>query len=276
MLTTATKQNTGSSLRRVASIGTASDVSARPCTAVDARGAPEEKTWLAIAAHELRSPLGAIRGIAEFLRDGAGGEMSPTQRQLVDTIHDTSATLLDLVAEILDLTVEDGSGPDIRLHDLVALVERRVATMNLEAAGKRSEIRCEAAVSAARAAVDAAKIGRVVDNLLSNAVKYSPPGSTIAARVGFGAEPGTVKISVRDQGPGIPAAERHKLFVGFSRLSTKPTGGEKSTGLGLAICRKIVELHAGRIDVENLPAGGAEFSVTLPIASPLGLTTHEP
>ena len=74
----------------------------------------------------------------------------------------------------------------------------------------------------------------------------------------------TCSFSVRDQGPGIPDDERDKLFKDFSRLSSKPTGGEKSTGLGLAICRKIVEAHHGIIVAENLPERGCEFRVTLP------------
>jgi len=75
---------------------------------------------------------------------------------------------------------------------------------------------------------------------------------------------GAASFSVRDQGPGIPDDERDKLFKDFGRLSVKPTGGEKSVGLGLAICRKIVEAHQGMIVTENLPQGGCEFRVTLP------------
>ena len=75
---------------------------------------------------------------------------------------------------------------------------------------------------------------------------------------------GMCSFSVRDQGPGIPEGERDKLFKDFSRLSSQPTAGEKSTGLGLAICRKIVEAHRGAITAENLAGGGCEFRVTLP------------
>jgi signal transduction histidine kinase len=103
----------------------------------------------------------------------------------------------------------------------------------------------------------------VVDNLISNAVKYSPKGSLITVTIHTDE---TVAIfSVSDDGPGIPDGERHKLFKDYGRLSTTPTGGEKSTGLGLAICRKIVEAHNGTISVENLPGHGAQFSVSLPL-----------
>jgi two-component system sensor histidine kinase/response regulator len=102
----------------------------------------------------------------------------------------------------------------------------------------------------------------VIDNLLSNAVKYSPPGSTIT--VDLLLENGQCVFSVLDQGPGIPESERGKLFKDFGRLSSVPTGGETSTGLGLAICRKIVDAHHGVIVAENLPERGCAFRVTLP------------
>jgi signal transduction histidine kinase len=121
----------------------------------------------------------------------------------------------------------------------------------------------EKAVGAVKAQIDPAKMKQVVDNLLSNGVKYSPPGSTITTTVTRDEAKGTCSFSVRDQGPGIPENERDKLFKDFSRLSSQPTGGEKSTGLGLAICRKIVDAHHGNIVAGNLPQGGCEFRVNL-------------
>ena len=106
-------------------------------------------------------------------------------------------------------------------------------------------------------------IVQVADNIISNAVKYSPKGSIIT--VMFLSDETTAGFAVRDSGPGIPESERHLLFKDFGRLSAKPTGGEKSTGLGLAICRKIVEAHGGTIGVQNLPERGAEFVVSLPL-----------
>jgi two-component system sensor histidine kinase/response regulator len=105
----------------------------------------------------------------------------------------------------------------------------------------------------------------VIDNLLSNAVKYSPPGALIGALVEIDATRGCCRFMVRDQGPGIAEHERDRLFKDFSRLSAQPTAGEKSTGLGLAICRRIVEAHRGTIGVQNLASGGCEFRVTLPL-----------
>ena len=111
--------------------------------------------------------------------------------------------------------------------------------------------------------VDRNKIRQVVDNLISNAVKYSPRGSIVTVLIH--SDESIAGFSVRDSGPGVPDSERHKLFKDFGRLSALPTGGEKSTGLGLAICRKIVEAHNGTIGVDNVPGGGAVFFVNLPL-----------
>jgi signal transduction histidine kinase len=112
---------------------------------------------------------------------------------------------------------------------------------------------------------DPRKIEQVMENLLSNAIKFSPPGTTVTMTlIPMGAQ---VRIEVRDQGPGIPEAEQGKLFQPFQRTSVKPTGGEESSGLGLAIARRIVEAHGGRIGVESVVGSGSTFFVNLPLLS---------
>jgi len=221
--------------------------------------------FLGMAAHDLRNPLASIRGIAEFMREGALGPLNADQLDLIETIHGASTSMLDMVNELLDVaTIESGElklnrGP----HDLAELVSKSVAMINREAGKKGTNVVVEKTAGAVKAQIDLAKMKQVVDNLLSNGVKYSPPGSIITASVTRDDAKGTCSFSVRDQGPGIPDNERDKLFKDFSRLSSQPTGGEKSTGLGLAICRKIVDAHQGTIVAENLPQGGCEFRVTL-------------
>lgn len=217
--------------------------------------------FVGMAAHDLRNPLASIRGLSEFLRDDS---LAPAQRELVELIHEASQSMLDLVNELLDVaTIEAG---ELRIEpqpcDFGDLVRGCAFLQNIQAAKKRSRIVLPDTTGAPTAFVDAAKMRQVIDNLLSNAIKYSPPGSEIS--VVYRTDPGTAGFAVRDQGPGIPANERDRLFRDFGRLSAKPTGGESSTGLGLAICRKIVEAHRGSISAENLPGGGCEFSVVLP------------
>jgi signal transduction histidine kinase len=224
----------------------------------------DKNKFLGMAAHDLRNPLASIRGLAEFLSDGTVGQLTPDQLDLVNTIHAASQSMLDMVNELLDVaTIESGElkiHPSV--HSLSDLVEKAIYLRSIDATKKKTRIEFTPSSTGPYALIDAAKMQQVIDNLLSNAVKYSPPGSIVtvelhqdAAGAGF---------SVKDQGPGIPENERHKLFKDFSRLSVQPTGGEQSTGLGLAICRKIVEAHRGTIAAQNLPDRGCEFSVTLP------------
>lgn len=222
--------------------------------------------FLGMAAHDLRNPLASIRGIAEFLREGALGPLNSEQLDLVETIHSASTSMLDMVNELLDVaTIESGELKINRgKHDLAELVSKSVALINREAGKKGTHIVFEHPPGPVIAPIDPAKMKQVIDNLLTNGVKYSPPGSTITATVGRDAGTGRASFAVRDQGPGIPDNERDRLFKDFSRLSSQPTGGEKSIGLGLAICRKIVDAHQGLIVAENLPQGGCEFRVTLP------------
>jgi len=219
---------------------------------------------LGMAAHDLRNPLASIRGLAEFLRDGTVGPLTPDQLDLANTIFETSQSMLTLLNELLDVaTIESG---ELKLHrephNLTELVEKAVYLNNINAARKNTKIVFSPPDEAPIVRVDHAKVRQVMDNLLSNAVKYSPPGSTVNVRIS-GYHP-AFTVAVQDQGPGIPANEHNQLFKDFTTLSSKPTGGEKATGLGLAICRKIIEAHRGAITATNLPKGGCEFSILLP------------
>jgi len=220
---------------------------------------------LGMAAHDLRNPLASIRGLSEFLRDGTVGPLTPDQLDIANTIFETSQSMLTLLNELLDVaTIEAG---ELKLHrephNLTELVTKAVYLNNINAARKNTKIVFSPPDETPIVCIDQAKIRQVMDNLLSNAVKYSPPGSTVNVRIS-GYHP-AFTVAVQDQGSGIPENERHQLFKDFTTLSSKPTGGEKATGLGLAICRKIIEAHRGAITATNLPRGGCEFSILLPV-----------
>jgi two-component system, sensor histidine kinase and response regulator len=220
--------------------------------------------FLGMAAHDLRNPLASIRGLAEFLRDGVVGPMTPDQVDLINTIHSASQEMLLMVDELLDVAAIEAGELKIspEATDLVEIVTKSIYLANIEAAKKQTKIILTPSERPPQRRLDPNKIRQVVDNLLSNAVKYSPPGSTINVEVSF--QKGSLVFAVRDQGPGIPESDRHKLFKDFGRTSVRPTAGEKSTGLGLAICRKIVEAHNGTITAENQPERGCIFRVSLP------------
>ena len=222
--------------------------------------------FIGMAAHDMRNPLVSIRGFAEFLIDGTVGPLTTQQLPLATIIHTTSQGMLNTLSELLDVaTIESG---ELRLqlasHNISEIVAKSVALTKLPAAKKRMSVMLTTEGAGPVLMIDADKFRQVVDNLLTNAIKFSPPGSTVTVIVGAGRTPETCGFVVRDQGPGIPENERHKLFKNFGRLSVQATFGEHSTGLGLAICRNIIEAHHGSITAENLPGGGCEFRVALP------------
>jgi signal transduction histidine kinase len=224
--------------------------------------------FLGIAAHDLRNPLTSIRGLSEFMLDGASGELSEDQRAMIRSVHSATHVMLDLLNELLDISIiESGEMRlDLAPTNFADIVHDSVFLNGLTAARKQMKIACRPFKPARPLLIDARKIRQVVDNLLSNAIKFSPPGTTITVELSEDATQQTV--SVQDQGPGIPPEEMNMLFTSFGKTSVKPTGGEKSTGLGLAICRKIVEAHNGTITATNREGGGADFRVTIPAPEP--------
>jgi signal transduction histidine kinase len=219
-----------------------------------------------MAAHDLCNPLASIRGMAELFSEGALGSLTAAQAEAISMFREVSGNMLAMVNELLDFAVIEAG--QLKLAptstDLAKLISNSVHLNNINAARKNTMISFELDVNPVFIKIDAAKIRQVIDNLLTNAVKYSPPASTVT--ITLKKEQNVLIIAVRDQGPGIPEQERSLLFKEFSTLSVKSTAGEKSTGLGLAICRRIVEAHQGAITAKNLPERGCKFSVTLPVS----------
>ena len=217
--------------------------------------------FLAIAAHDLRNPLSAIRGMSEMIMLLQLNEEK--KNDLVNTINQACDHMLTLLNDLLDVSVIESGKFELRREpgNLAELVESRIRLMAVNAEPKGIRLTTEIG-PVPQVTFDAERMIQVVDNLLSNAVKFSRGGTTVHTRVGT--VDGAVEISVRDQGPGIPAAELDRLFTAFGKLSAQATGGEKSTGLGLAIVKRIVEAHAGKITVQSEVGAGSTFTVTVP------------
>ncbi|HEY8993648.1 MAG TPA: hybrid sensor histidine kinase/response regulator [Lacunisphaera sp.] len=226
-----------------------------------------KKRLLGMVAHDLRNPLASIRGLAEFLQDGTVGQLTPDQLDLVNTIHEASQGMLTMVNELLDLSVIESGELKIQPDDrpIAELLTKAVYLNNINAGKKGSRIEFAAPPHAMLLRIDADKVRQVLDNLLSNAIKFSPPNSVVT--VSTETNDAYYSVLVKDQGPGIPENERHKLFQDFGQTSVKPTAGEKSTGLGLAICKRIMEAHGGNIEAETARTGGGLFKITFPLAT---------
>lgn len=222
-----------------------------------------KNVFLAIAAHDLRNPLSNIQ-LATYLLLNPDGPTSEAERHdLVGDIDRLAKYMMDLLNDLLDVAqIESGclrlSLAPVELSDLLAECVQRHARL---AEPKGTRVTLESAPAGLLMA-DAVRLQQVMDNLLSNAVKYSPPGSDVRVRALRADD--AWRVEVQDQGPGITSEDRKQLFQDFSRLSAQPTGGEKSTGLGLAITRRVIEAHGGRIGVDSAPGHGATFWFTVP------------
>ncbi len=219
---------------------------------------------IGVASHDLRNPLVSIRGLSEFLE--SCGPLNPEQTEIVGTIRSTSDTMLHLVEELLDLSVIDSGEERLEMEpqQVYEIVSSSLNIYQFTANKKSILLELDDRGMPEILNLDKTQFRRLLDNLLSNAVKYSPPDSSITLRTVVEGE--RFQIVVEDEGPGIPEEEMHKLFTDFGRTSNQPTGNETSTGLGLAICKKIVEAHAGRIYAENrTDRSGARFVVELDV-----------
>ncbi len=218
---------------------------------------------LSMAAHDLKNPLSAIIGLSEIALTTIPQENQAWE--LLGHVQTTAERMGLLIKDLLDAaTIELGN---IALHKqdvmLSLLVYGIAERYQLNAKQKEQRINIET-VDDLVVFADPSRLEQVFDNLLSNAVKYSPRGKTIWVRVRR--TPTTARVEVQDEGPGISVEDQKLLFGFFQRLSARPTGGEGSNGVGLAIVRKIVDLHGGSIWVESELGKGATFIVELPLA----------
>lgn len=221
--------------------------------------------FLGMAAHDLGNPAMVLKGFAELLGAQALGPLNPEQLELVQDMEREAGRIQELIASLLDLRAIQKGRFEVepRPGDLTEVVAARLRAMRLQSEAKGIELTAELPGDLPEVCFDPRRIAQVLDNLLSNAVKYSRPGTRtrVTALVG----PSEVVLQVRDQGEGIAEEELGKVFTEFGKTSTRPTGGEASHGLGLSICRRIVEAHGGWVKVESQTGVGSVFSVALPI-----------
>ena len=226
----------------------------------------ERDAFLAAASHDLKNPLGAIKGTAQFLRRQLArtGAVDPERLSTgLTTIEETGDRMLGLVEEMLDVArLRMGQMLDLdrRPTDLVALARRCAAAH--EQISERHAVRVASAVDELVGHWDGARLVRVLGNLLDNAVKYSPDGGEVL--VELGREDGWAVLRVRDRGIGVPAADRERIFEPFQRGSNV-AGRLPGTGIGLAGARQIVEQHGGTLGVESEEGTGSTFTVRLPL-----------
>ncbi len=221
-----------------------------------------KNSFLGIAAHDLRNPLSNILMATSLMTSPDFDLTEEDRRTMLREIDNQAQYMMNLLNDLLDVShIESGSFTLLPVEiDLPSFLREVAIRHHRLAEAKNSAVQLDN-LAPGRVFADPIRLAQVLDNLISNAVKYSPPGSTITVRTR--AEKRMWRVEVQDQGPGLTIEDQALLFKDFVRLSATPTNGEKSTGLGLAIARRVVEAQGGTIGVESEFGHGATFWFTV-------------
>jgi len=221
--------------------------------------------FLGMAAHDLRNPLASIKMSSEMLFDGDFGPVTDVAKKMLDENVRSCTAMFTLVNDLLNVSAIESGHLTLRPQDveLIQFLHASIHANRLLAERKSISVSFVPEFPKQIARIDPDRLKQVVDNLLSNAVKYSDAGKQVVltARIS-----GTnVEILVKDEGRGIAGEDMTKLFKDFGKTSTRPTAGEESTGLGLAICKRIIEAHGGKIWAHSELGKGSTFTFTIPV-----------
>jgi hypothetical protein len=227
-----------------------------------------KERFFGMAAHDLRHPLGALVLYCSLLEMESAEGLEAAVKAHLPAMKNACASMGRLINDLLDYQVlEDGQATlHLQARDPAALTREIQADLTLLARQKAIKLTLRLPESAPPIPMDPLRIRQVLDNLVSNAAKYSDPGSEVV--LGLEAGEGLVRWWVSDAGVGIVDQDRPRLFQPFVKGLRRPTSGEKSIGLGLALCKRIVEAHGGTIGFEDRPGGGTTFMFTLPAPPP--------
>lgn len=227
--------------------------------------------FIGIVAHELRTPLAILQGFVQTLLNqtarGKGPALAAWQMQSLQGIDLATARLVDLAEDLLDVTRVQAGRLELQREptDLVALA-RRVLTRR-QMTTEQHALTLVTGLERLVLHVDPRRMEQVLSNLIGNAIKYSPEGGVIEVTIRVDDELHEALLSVRDQGIGIPQHEQAQVFGRFARAGNAQTYGISGTGLGLYLCRELVEQHGGRIWLESAEGRGSTFFVALPLAT---------
>jgi len=226
----------------------------------------EKNKFIGIAAHDLRNPIGAIASYSELIISDYSNKIDRNILEMIKIINEISDNTLKLLKNLLDVSQIESGKIDIspKLQSYLEFIKKHIHLNQFLANKKGINIQFETTEKEINFCFDDKYLGEVIDNLLTNAIKFSFPQSKIIIRVSL-TENNNIKTEVIDIGKGIRLDEQSKLFSYFQKTSTQPTANEQSTGLGLAIAKKIVTEHNGQIGLISEIDKGSNFYFELPI-----------
>ncbi len=236
-----------------------------------ARATRMKDEFLANMSHELRTPLNAILGMVEGLQEGVFGDVNQGQVKALQTIERSGSHLLALINDILDVAkIEAGQLVlDIAPTAIAPLCQSSLAFIKQQAYQKQIQLETKLPPHLPELAIDERRIRQVLINLLNNAVKFTPEGGRIALEVSLSPAQGyqMLRIAVTDTGIGIAPENARKLFQPFIQIDSALNRQYTGTGLGLALVKRIVELHGGQVGLTSEVGAGSCFTVDLPFVS---------
>jgi signal transduction histidine kinase len=232
-------------------------------------------------SHELKRPLASLQQSIGLLLDEVQGPLTDGQRRLIEIQLRNAKRLSNCISSLGDLAHEGTASYHLEMQDIVPLLAELAADFEFQASQRKVQIEVDVPQRPLTIECDRDAISRAIGHLIENAITFSPPGGTVRISVREAPEitvqsrkismqPGTngfVMVTVADSGPGIPEPQREMIFRKFYQIKKTRESYQPGLGIGLTVCRRIVEAHHGDVWVENDPGGGSLFSVLLPKAT---------
>jgi signal transduction histidine kinase/CheY-like chemotaxis protein len=230
------------------------------------RASKLQADFSAMIAHDLRSPLMNITGVTEVMLDGMFGPVTEEQKKWLLRVQANSHNLIDLVSDFLDLSKLESGYVNVskQVVSVTELVRKSIESFQVVALNKKVTVAEAIDVSLPSILADPQRLEQVLSNLLSNAIKFTSDGGEVKVGAAL-AETRGIRVWVQDSGEGIPSGEIGELFQKYRQGGNANKSNHKGTGLGLVICKMIVEAHGGTIWVDSQEGHGSTFSFSLPL-----------
>ena len=222
--------------------------------------------FVSTVSHELRTPLTAMSGALKLIASGMIGPLNDKTKELLTIAINNSERLAHLVNDLLDFEKITGGQLqfDFQMQPLKPLIERALESHQTYSVKEHVNLKCSGAIPELQLNIDAQRFMQVLANLISNAIKFSPPEGEVTLSIEQKND--RIRITVADQGPGIPVEFENRIFERFAQADSSDTRQKGGTGLGLAISKELIEGMQGEIGFYNNPDQGASFWIELPLA----------